>query len=191
VADTDDGKTAKRHGLQGPIDDAFMDSFIMVRPTGASMNAQVGAWATNAMAKAVEAWRLQFRGEPRVKDDTDLSDEDIAGSNLVLWGDPDSNVVLRRIMDKLPMKWTSGGVRYSGRYYSSKNCVPILIYPNPLNPKHYVVLNSGFTFAEAGVKSNALQVPQLPDFVVIDINAGNYVLDAGFFDEGWRFPIIQ
>ena len=24
----------KKPGLQGPIDDAFMDSFIMVRPTG-------------------------------------------------------------------------------------------------------------------------------------------------------------
>ena len=24
----------KRHGLQGPIDDAFMDSFLIVKPTG-------------------------------------------------------------------------------------------------------------------------------------------------------------
>ena len=32
----------KAHGLQGPIDDAFMDSFVMVRPTGAAMNAK---WA--------------------------------------------------------------------------------------------------------------------------------------------------
>ena len=30
----DDGTLRKRHGLQGPIDDAFMDSFLMVRPTG-------------------------------------------------------------------------------------------------------------------------------------------------------------
>ena len=33
-----DGRTTARcasgHGLQGPIDDAFMDSFLMVRPTG-------------------------------------------------------------------------------------------------------------------------------------------------------------
>ena len=31
----DDAKTLrKRHDLQGPIDDAYMDSFLMVRPTG-------------------------------------------------------------------------------------------------------------------------------------------------------------
>src|SRR5262249_16907677 len=41
----DDGTLSKRHGLQGPIDDAFLDSFLMVRPTGKAMNTQVGKWA--------------------------------------------------------------------------------------------------------------------------------------------------
>ena len=34
VSKADDGTLAKRHGLQGPIDDAFLDRFVMVRPTG-------------------------------------------------------------------------------------------------------------------------------------------------------------
>ena len=34
----------KRHGLQGPIDDAFTDSFVFVRPTGKPLNEKVGAW---------------------------------------------------------------------------------------------------------------------------------------------------
>ena len=44
---------AKRHGLQGPIDDAFMDSFLMVHPTGQPLNEKVGTWAA-----AEEATRL-------------------------------------------------------------------------------------------------------------------------------------
>ena len=40
---TDDGTLRKRHGLQGPIDDAFMDSFMMVRPTGPALNER---WAS-------------------------------------------------------------------------------------------------------------------------------------------------
>ena len=28
----------KQHGLQGPIDDAFMDAFVNVAPTGKPMN---------------------------------------------------------------------------------------------------------------------------------------------------------
>ena len=44
--------------------------------------------------------------------------------------------------------------------------VPVMIYPNPLNPGKYVVINSGFTFR--GFGSNATQVPRLPDYAVID-----------------------
>ena len=54
---------AKAHGLQGPIDDAFMDRFIFVRPTGKPLNRKVGAWVNGEMAHAVEHWRRQFRGE--------------------------------------------------------------------------------------------------------------------------------
>ena len=50
----------------------------------------------------------QFRGEARVKDDSAVTDADIASSNLVLWGDPESNAVLKRIADKLPIRWEGG-----------------------------------------------------------------------------------
>jgi hypothetical protein len=53
----------KRHDLQGPIDDAFMDSFIFVRPTGKSANAAFGAWVEKEQAHAIEHWRRHFRGE--------------------------------------------------------------------------------------------------------------------------------
>ena len=47
----------KRPGLQGPIDDAFMDRFLMVRPTGMPLNEKVGAWAKSEMNHAVTQWR--------------------------------------------------------------------------------------------------------------------------------------
>src|SRR5262249_14967216 len=97
----------KRHGLQGPIDDAFMDSFLFVRPTGKAAREAVDRWVASEMARAVEHWRRHFRGEVRVKDDTQVTDADMASSNLVLWGDPQSNAVLKRIADRLPIGWTS------------------------------------------------------------------------------------
>ena len=36
------------------------------------------------------------------------TDADIASSNLILWGDPESNAVLKRIADKLPIKLGRG-----------------------------------------------------------------------------------
>jgi hypothetical protein len=62
----------------------------------------------------------------------------------------------------------------------------VLIFPNPLNPNRYVVLNSGFTFADAGSGSNAQQTPKLPDYAVIEIGPSRKVVLAGFFDERWR-----
>ena len=69
---------------------------------------------------------------------------------------------------------------------------PVFLYPTPVNPKRYVVVNSGFTFREAGAQSNARQTPKLPDWAVIDIRvpptplAPGAVADAGFFGEHWE-----
>jgi len=190
----DDGALRKRPGLQGPIDDAFMDSFVFVRPTGEARNATVAKRIADELEKAVAEWRNQFRGDARVKADADLTDEDIASNNLVLWGDPASNTVLARIADRLPIQWSSKEVRVGTVAFDAAHHIPVLIYPNPLNPARYVVLNSGFTFAHPHSSSNADQTPKLPDYAVVDINgppatgAGGSVVAAGFFDEEWRLP---
>jgi pimeloyl-ACP methyl ester carboxylesterase len=182
----------KRHGLQGPIDDAFLHRFIMVRPSGTPMHHATGDWAAAEMKHAVTHWRQQFRGEALAKDDKAITDADIANSNLVLWGDPSSNAVLAKIADKLPIKWTMDGIVVGGETFKADTHVPLLIYPNPLNPKRYVVLNSGFTFREYDYLNNARQVPKLPDYAVIDVTSPvtsrlpGKVVTAGFFDEGWQ-----
>src|SRR5205823_13816616 len=91
---------AKVPGLQGPIDDAFMDRFLMVRPTGAPFNPTLGEWTQKEMTHAIDHWRKQFRGDAPVKDDKDVTAGDIADANLVLWGDPQSNKVLAQLVGK-------------------------------------------------------------------------------------------
>jgi pimeloyl-ACP methyl ester carboxylesterase len=182
----------KSHGLTGPIDDAFLDRFVTVRPTGQPFNETVGKWAAAEMKHAVTHWRQQFRGEAIVKDDKAITDADIAESNLILWGDPSSNAILAKIADRLPIKWTKDAVVVGGDAYKADAHVPVLIYPNPLNPKKYVVLNSGFTYREYDYLNNARQVPKLPDYAVIDATTPvtsrlpAKVVAAGFFDETWQ-----
>jgi dienelactone hydrolase len=194
VEKVDDGTLRKRPGLQGPIDDAFLDSFLMVRPTGRPLHDKIGAWTAAEMKHAVEHWRKQFRGEARLKDDSAVTAADIAAHNLVLWGDPGSNKILAQIADKLPIGWDRRQVRVGKETFAAENHVPLLIYPNPLNPKRYVVLNSGFTFREYDYLNNARQTPKLPDFAVIDVNTPpssrlpGKVVTAGFFDEEWQLP---
>ena len=182
----------KRHALQGPIDDAFLDSFLFVSPTGSPVAPAVGKWTESEEARAIKEWRREFRGEAPVRRDVDVSDAEIAASNLILWGDPSSNKILARIADKLPIQWTASGIAVGKDRYSADTHAPILIYPNPLNPNRYVVLNSGFTFREADYLSNARQTPKLPDYAVVDLTTppdGRFpgkIVQAGFFNEDWQ-----
>ncbi|MEO2014383.1 MAG: prolyl oligopeptidase family serine peptidase [Fuerstiella sp.] len=182
----------KRHNLQGPIDDAFMDSFVFVRPTGTAANETAGRWAAAELERAIEHWRRHFRGDAQVINDTDLTDDLIQSANLILWGDPSSNSVMAKVAEKLPIKWTSEQISVGGQRFDAAHHAPILIYPNPLNPERYVVCNSSFTFREFAYLNNARQVPMLPDWAVVDLRTkpGNVwpgkVVAADFFDEQWQ-----
>jgi predicted esterase len=192
----------KKSYMPGPIDDAFLSSFVFVKPTGAPLNTALGEWTQRELAHATKQWRAIFRGDAPIKDDSEITDSDISGfnetgipgNNLILWGDPSSNAVLKRIADKLPVKWTKDGLEFGGKKYDAATHLPILIFPNPLNPRRYVVLNSGFTFSRACASgTNSLQTPKLPDWAIVDTTVPpddkfpGKIVDAGFFDEQWRF----
>ncbi|MCC6354918.1 MAG: hypothetical protein IT577_13600 [Verrucomicrobiae bacterium] len=190
------GALRKRPGLCGPIDHAFMDSFIFVTPTGRSTNKALEDWSKAELDRAIAQWRQVFRGDARITRDTSVTPADIAGSNLVLWGDPNSNAIIRRILDKLPLKWDIRGVSLGGQSFDVKHHAPVLIFPNPLNPERYVVINSGFTFREAAALNNAQQTPKLPDWAIVDLRTPpdaywpGKIAAAGFFDESWR-PVAR
>lgn len=127
-----------------------------------------------------------------MKNDVDVSEADIASANLVLWGDPTTNSVLTRIADRLPIPWTHEKIRAGDREFSSENHGLVLIAPNPLNARRYVVLNSGFTYREYDYLNNARQVPKLPDWAVINLETPpnsrtpGSVVAADFFNERWE-----
>ena len=183
---------AKIHGLQGPIDDAFMDSFVFYKPSKAPMNETTGKWVDSELNHAVKEWRKQFRGDITPHSSSEFVWEDVEHNHMVLWGDPQSNPIIGKLLKDLPIKWTSETIEFNGTTYDAKSHVPVMVFPNPLNPKKYVVLNSGFTFREYDYLNNARQVSKLPDYAIIDVNTpanSRYpgkVVRAGFFDERWK-----
>lgn len=182
----------KRHGLQGPIDDAFTERFLAVRGTRTPWSAASEAYAARELARFQDEWRFGFRGEVPLKADTAVTEADWKDSNLVLFGDPGSNAILARIADRLPLRWTREGVDAGGRRFGPE-CVPVFIYPNPLNPRRYVVVNTGHTWTRKDLlASNAWLFPRLGDWAVLRPGrAAPEVLVAGFFDERWRLPAIR
>ena len=178
----------KTHALQGPIDDAFLDPFLLVRPTGTPWNAGVNAQALRTMARFDRLWAKYFRGHPFVKDDRDVTAADIANYQLVLFGDPGSNSIMAKVAGKLPLTWTKQTVTLGGKSYDAAGNFPALAYPNPLNPKKYVVLNTGLTIAEREYNGD-YGMPLWGDYAVVKVNPGAEVGDlqtAGLFDNNWR-----
>jgi hypothetical protein len=181
----------KKHDLQGPIDDAFMDTFMFVRPTGKFANPAVETWVRGELDRAITTWRLHYRGQARVKDDRDVTAADIASANLVLWGDASSNAVLAKIAGKLPIGWNDREVIVGDQRFPADHHVPSLIHPNPLNPERYVVLNSSFTYREYEYSRHPIQFSKLPDWAIVDLTTPaddrypGKIVTAGFFDEHW------
>jgi len=185
-------EVVKKHGLQGPVDDAFMSAFIVVRPTGKSRNELFDKWSKSELERFLIQWRRQFRGDAIVKDDINITPTDMS-SNLIVFGDAESNKIISKIKNKLPLKWDTKNIHAGDSTYSSKDHALILICPNPLNRQKYVVLNSGFTFRDASFLNNAKQIPMLPDWAIIDLNTPpgpvypGKVSRAGFFGETWEW----
>lgn len=187
-----EGPLRKRPRLQGPIDDAFMAPFLVVKPSRPAAHPLVQRWLDAELAHFEQRWATLFRGELRVKFDHEMTAEDEANYHLIVWGDAAANQYLERLLPELPLNWTEEELELCGHTVSSDHHLPILIQPNPRSPGHYVVLNSGPTFREAHDRTNSLQNPKLPDWALLDLSepptdeSAGRVLDAGFFDEQWR-----
>jgi predicted esterase len=182
----------KSAGLQGPIDDAFTAPFLVVEPSGQSPNPRFQRWASFEARHFHERWSTIMRGELRTKKDSEVTDDDLQRYHLVLWGDAASNSVIARLAAKLPIRWDAKAITVGSRSFDAAGNALAMIYPNPLNPAKYVVLNSALTFREANDRNNAMQNPKLPDWAVIDLakdpdeNAPGGIAATDFFDERWQ-----
>jgi len=178
----------KTHALQGPIDDAFIDPFLLVRPTGAAWNDAVNQQALRSLARFERLWAKYFRGHPFVKDDKDVTGADLRKYHIVLFGDPGSNRLIARAVAKLPVQWTKDSVTLGGQAYPAAENFPALIYPNPLNPAKYVVLNTGLTITDREYNGD-YGMPQWGDYAIVKVKADADVPDlvqAGLFNETWQ-----
>lgn len=192
---------AKRPGLQGPIDDAFTGPFLCVRGTGRPWNPAVGAWADAGLRRFADEWARYLRGDLPVKRDVDVTAEDLRTRHLVLFGDPGSNLWIRRALPRLPVRWDRDRLGLGGTTLSASDHAPAFIAPNPLpgGRGRYLVVNSGHTFHQPEFSTlNYLLFPRLGDWALVRVLPGadawrpgtnafpEEILQAGYFDERWH-----
>jgi hypothetical protein len=176
----------KVHRLQGPIEDAFTDGFLVVRGSGQPWNDAVQSYTNQRFDSFRSEFAKWMRGDIRVKNDSSVSAGDIANYNLVLFGDPGSNSLMAKVIGRLPIQWTRTEITIGAQKFPTADHALVLIYPNPLNPERYVVLNTGQTFSANRITSGteAVFFPRLGDYAVL--TTGGQTKVAGFFDESWK-----
>lgn len=180
----------KRHAQQGPIDDAFLDPFLLVRPTGQPWNPEAHAQALRILERFDRVYARYYRSHPRIKDDKDVTAADMARYHLVLFGDPGSNRLLRSALSRLPVRWNQKELRVGSKRFPAADHLPALIYPSPFRSGKYLVVNSGLTIEEREYHGD-YSMPRLGDIAVLKAEAGTDTPSATFaalFDEYWKLP---
>jgi dienelactone hydrolase len=178
----------KSHGLQGPIDDALMESFVCVRPSGRTGQSPVNDFALQQLDRFAQEFPRWMRGDIRVKTDRELTPTDIEANHIVVFGTPSTSPLIAHAMRSAPIRWTRGAITVGARKFDGNTHMLSMIYPNQSNPKRYLVINSGHTFHEADFKgTNALLYPRVGDWAITDVRTGAVVAE-GVFDRNWRLP---
>lgn len=192
TSDPDQNTSRKAGGTC--IDDAFRDRFTIVLPDRPGRHPETDAWVKTESRHAIERWRRFYRGNPRVIYASELPAKLTAEyGNLILWGDDKSNTVIAKLLAQLPVKWQDDKLNMGRLTAPSHSSMPMLIQAVKLDDQQrFVVLNSGITNREAHDKSNTLQNPKLPDWVLLDITvppneqAPGRIKQAGFSDRRWQ-----
>ena len=164
-------------------------------PRGRTGNDLVGRYAQETLDRFANDFAKYFRGQIRIKDDTDVTPADMAQSHLIVFGDPQSNQILNRMAGKLPVRWDAGQLSVGRKTFDAARHTLVMVYPNPLEPRRYVVLNSGHSFhANELAATNATLFPRFGDYAVLHLRqpigtpVESEVLMTGYFDEEWKLP---
>lgn len=182
----------KRHGVSGPIGDVMWDRFLYVAGTKGGKGSQK---VLHDLAHDARRGMLDLNGgihsggipgrliaDLKVVRDADVTEDDLRRSHLILFGTPRTNRIVARIAKQLPVTFLNHAVALGGREFAGDDVGVRMIYPNPLNPDRYVVLNAGVT-EQALVYASRRPYGLMPDYFVWN---GPKVLAWGYFNADWQ-----
>jgi len=114
-------------------------------------------------------------------EDTQLPHPLPAG-NFFLMGTPQSNAVLKRFENDIPLSFSEGSLNLAGKHFEGKDVATICILPRPDGEEGYFTILGGVS-PDAVCWGAYLNLNLLPDYLVF--NKGE-VLEWGFFNPQWK-----
>jgi hypothetical protein len=100
---------------------------------------------------------------PPVVKDAEISEEELAASDLFLLGPPSDNSLVARILEKLPVTFGKGFFTYNGTTYARPDDGLYLCLPSPWNPERVVWLFAGNSALELH-QMTKVYTPGLPQW---------------------------
>ena len=179
----------KQPGLSGPLWDIYNSSCVLVYGTDSKDKSLIKASKNCAYSFSKPSWLSNVNC--KVVSDKEVTNEDITDNNLVLFGNSEINLLLSKIINKLPVEVDGNCLSIRNMKYSGDNVGFVLIYPNPLNQEKYVAIFSGNTtetincFDKVWPRFNS--VSRDIDFGVFEIDGKDSVqwLLTGIFGTNW------
>jgi len=186
-------KLSKNEKISGPILDAYNSGFFLVYGTsGTELESQINKKEAESFSAQWESWQ---HVPCRIKKDVDLSADDIESYNLILIGSIKSNSIISQLNNELPIQFKKNSIVVGNKRFSGEDIGISMIYPNPLNPERYIVIQAGTTWK--GTAHITKRLGTEFDYIVFDertmglnIPQGNLAVDGtpllcGFFDQDW------
>jgi len=177
---------AKRPGAEGPVLEAVSARHLYVYGT-ADAPAADELQRRHDMALHAADWSTppsRLLLSLPVKADRDVTAKDLAESNLVLFGTRETNALIRRFADRLPLDLNAGAADYG------------LVYVFPIGDREVVVSSGlpwwagaeeveppGFRFLPRAVRL----LQSLPDYRLFKGSPPRVVAE-GSFDSNWKLP---
>lgn len=183
------GKTelsGKRPGREGPIVDALRSRHIWVYGTAGAATGEELA-RRKALAEAGAMWstaRARLNVAAVIKADRNLTDDEIASSNLILFGTPETNTVLARFAGQLPLALSPGAADYG------------MLFIAPVGER-YLVVSSGLPWWTGADETDRGGYRFAPEQYRLLSTFGDYllfkggvknVLAEGRFTREWILP---
>lgn len=181
------GLTSKQKGAEGPMYEAVTGSHLYVYGTADNPSADLLA-ARRSEAMAAADWSGlagRIMVFPRVVADREVRPSDYVRSNLILFGTRQTNSIIEKFADSLPMHLERGTEEWG------------VVYIYPMN-RHYLLINSGLPwwtpsesrvsaggYAFSGTRVEALR--NLGDYLIFRGTPDNSVA-TGNFDNNWSLP---
>ncbi len=186
----------KTRDLHGPIKQAYFSPFILVYGTiGDSVDTENNLHQARLQSYT---WWIRANGYTEIIPDTEVTEEHMGKFNLILFGNSQTNAIIKKINNKLPINFKQIGlnedyIAIKKKNLKQKDLCLIEIYPNPLNPEKFVLLYSATTKkaqSYLGLFSPIYSGSGLPDFIIWNRSATRYgwggIVSAGFFDKHWQ-----